>query len=165
MPPLNFGARTMFVKRLQATYGLLRRCVECVAPCRGGVIFQPPTSPGLNLLETFFWSVVKRQLAPHDRSIVGGRIVLHRNLQTVWARLKGRRRLVLCALQGGDTGASPMMMILTSCFIRFPVPNAVVVPWTSYYQIAMSILCVFSVEQERSAEAVDSFSLIVASFL
>ena len=50
---------------------------------RGNVIFQPPTS--LNLLDTFSWSALKRQLAPQYDTTAGGRIMLRRELQTAWA--------------------------------------------------------------------------------
>ena len=80
---------------------------------RGNVIFQPPTSPDLNLLDTFFWSALKRQLAAQYDTTAGGRILLRRDLQTAWVRLKTdvdmrklltnwRRRLVLCVQQDGD---------------------------------------------------------------
>ena len=73
---------------------------------RGNVIFQPPTSPDLNLLDTFFWSALKRQLATQYDTTAGGRLLLRRDLQAAWARLKTdvdmhkllanwRRRLVL----------------------------------------------------------------------
>ena len=80
---------------------------------RGNVIFQPPTSPDLNLLDTFCWSALKRQLATQYDTTAGGRLLLRRDLQTAWSRLKPdvdmrkllanwRRRLVLCVQQGGD---------------------------------------------------------------
>ena len=80
---------------------------------RGNVIFQPPTSPDLNLLDTFFWSALKRQLATQYDTTAGGRLSLRRDLQTAWARLKSdvdmrkllanwRRRLVLCVQQNED---------------------------------------------------------------
>ena len=80
---------------------------------RGNVIFQPPTSPDLNLLDTFFWSALKRELATQYHTIARGRILLRRDLQKAWARLKvdvdmrkllanWRRRLVLCVQQDGD---------------------------------------------------------------
>ena len=79
----------------------------------GNVIFQPPTSPDLNLLDTFFWSALKRQLATQYDTTAGGRILLRRDLQTAWAQLRAdvdmdkllanwRRRLVLCVQQDGD---------------------------------------------------------------
>ena len=80
---------------------------------RGNVIFQPPTSPDLNLLDMFFWSALKRQLARQYDTTAGGRILLCRDLQTAWAQLTAhvamdkllanwRRRLVLCVQQDGD---------------------------------------------------------------
>ena len=80
---------------------------------RGKVVFQPPTSPDLNLLDTFFWSAPKRQLARRYDTTAGGRLLLRRDLQTAWTRLKAdvdmdkllanwRRRLVLCVQHDGD---------------------------------------------------------------
>ena len=80
---------------------------------RGNVIFQPPTSPDLNLLDTFFWSALKCHLAPQYDTTAGGCLLLHRDLQAAWARLKAdvdmrkllanwRRRLVLCVQHNGD---------------------------------------------------------------
>ena len=77
------------------------------------VIVQPPTSPDLNLLDTFFWSALKRQLAPQYDTTAGGRLLLHRDLQAAWARHKAdvdvrrllanwRRRLVLYVQHNGD---------------------------------------------------------------
>ena len=77
-------------------------------------MFQPPASPDLNLLDTFFWSALKRQLATQHDTTAGGRILLRRDLQTAWARLKAdvdMRKLLtnwrpplglMCVQQGGD---------------------------------------------------------------
>ena len=67
----------------------------------------------MQLLDTFFWSALNRQSTPQYDTTAGGRILLRRDLQTAWARVKAnvdvrklltnwRRRLVLCVQQDGD---------------------------------------------------------------
>ena len=45
-----------------------KRYEENMPLTRGNVIFQPPTSPDLNLLDTFFWSALKRSPLAAPRS-------------------------------------------------------------------------------------------------
>ena len=55
---------------------------------RGNATPQPPASPDLGLLDTFFWSALGRQLASQYDTTAGGRILLRRDLQTACTRLK-----------------------------------------------------------------------------
>ena len=64
---------------------------------QSNVIFQPPTSPDLNLLDTFFWSALQRQL-PKQFDEISRQYGRLDKLLTNW-----RRRLAMCVQQqGGD---------------------------------------------------------------
>lgn len=79
----------------------------------GAVLFQPPSSPDLNLLDIHFWRELKRNLAPSYATTVAGKIALRRDIQVQWEKLKltssmskivqnWRRRLEFCLQREGE---------------------------------------------------------------